>query len=87
MRSIARCVWSLLLLTCTTLSQNAQPSPPAQELLTKGKELYTQEGPKAALPLFEEALKMLEDYEGDDILDVVVQYFSGTSTATASTTY
>jgi CHAT domain-containing protein/Tfp pilus assembly protein PilF len=59
MRSIARCVWSLLLLTCTTLSQDAQPSPPAQELLTKGKELYTQEGPKAALPLFEEALKML----------------------------
>src|SRR5207245_10589098 len=58
MHSIARYVWCLILLTCTSLSQNAKPSTPAQELLTKGKQLYTQEGPKAALPQFEEAIKM-----------------------------
>ena len=58
MHSIAQCVWCLILLTGTALSQTATPSTPAQELLTKGKQLYTQEGPKAALPQFEEAIKM-----------------------------
>src|SRR6058998_3854007 len=58
MHSIAQCVCCLILLTGTALSQTATPSTPAQELLTKGKQLYTQEGPKAALPQFEEAIKM-----------------------------
>ncbi len=58
MHSIAQCVWCLILLTGTALSQTATPSTPAQKLLTKGKQLYTEEGPKAALPQFEEAIKM-----------------------------
>ena len=58
MHSIAQCVCCLILLTGTALSQTAAPSTPAQELLTKGKQLYTEEGPKAALPQFEEAIKM-----------------------------
>ena len=55
---MAQCVWCLILLTCTAVSQNATPSTPAQKLLTKGKQLYIQEGPKAALPQFEEAIKI-----------------------------
>ena len=41
-----------------SVAQSSQPS--AEELLAKGKQLYTQEGPKTALPEFEEALKMFE---------------------------
>src|SRR5436309_15904554 len=58
MHSIAQCVCCLILLTGTALSQTATPSTPAQKLLTKGKQPYTEEGPKAALPQFEEAIKM-----------------------------
>lgn len=45
----------LILVVCACVAQK-EPSP-AQKLLDQGKQLYTQEGPTAALPLFEEALK------------------------------
>ena len=56
MRAIVKYACCVLLLVCVSLAQGGQPS--ADELLTKGKQLYTQEGPKTALPEFEEALKM-----------------------------
>jgi len=60
MRAIAKlvCYCGLALLCVTAWPQDAHPSP--QERLTKAKQLYTQEGPKAALPEFEEALKMFQ---------------------------
>jgi CHAT domain-containing protein/Tfp pilus assembly protein PilF len=58
MRTIVRfvCCCGIALLSVTAYPQDAQPS--AQQRLTKAKQLYTQEGPKAALPEFEEALKL-----------------------------
>ena len=60
MRTIAKfvCCCGIALLSVTAWPQDAYPS--AQERLTKAKQLYTQEGPKAALPEFEEALKMFQ---------------------------
>ncbi len=60
MRTIAKlvCYCGLALLCVMAWTQEARPSP--QERLTKAKQLYTQEGPKAALPEFEEALKMFQ---------------------------
>ena len=60
MRTIAKfvCCCGVALLSVTAWPQDAHPS--AQERLTKAKQLYTQEGPKAALPEFEEALKMFQ---------------------------
>lgn len=47
------------LLVCALSAQSTQPvAQSAQELLTKGRQEYTQNGPKAALPEFEDALKM-----------------------------
>jgi CHAT domain-containing protein/Tfp pilus assembly protein PilF len=56
MRAIIELVFSLSVLACTSASQDAQPF--AQKLLATAKQAYTQDGPKAALPQFEEALKM-----------------------------
>src|SRR6266704_4774415 len=60
MRTIAKfvCCCGIALLSVTAWPQDAYQS--AQERLTKAKQLYTQEGPKAALPEFEEALKMFQ---------------------------
>src|SRR6202162_1643542 len=60
MRAITKlvCYCGLALLCVTAWTQDAHPSP--QERLTKAKQLYTQEGPKAALPEFEVALKMFQ---------------------------
>src|ERR1700756_4016067 len=60
MRATTKLVWycGLALLCVRSWPQDVRPS--AQERLTKAKQLYTQEGPKAALPEFEEALKMFQ---------------------------
>jgi CHAT domain-containing protein/Tfp pilus assembly protein PilF len=47
-------VFCVALLAGTAAAQNVQP---VQDLLAKAKQTYTQDGPKAALPQFEEALK------------------------------
>ena len=56
MRATVKYAGCILLLACASFAQGGQPT--AEELLAKGKQLYTQEGPKPALPEFEEALKM-----------------------------
>ena len=56
MRAIVKYACSIFLLACASFAQGGQPS--AEELLAKGKQLYTQEGPKPALPEFEQALEM-----------------------------
>lgn len=56
MRATVKYAGCILLLACASFAQGGQPS--AEELLAKGKQLYTQEGPKPALPEFERALKM-----------------------------
>ena len=72
MRTIAKfvCCCGIALLSVTTAwPQDAHPS--AQERLTKAKQLYTQEGPKAALPQYEEALKVFQadkDRHGEAIV-------------------
>ncbi len=59
MHAIAKCACCLFVLATALWSQRvAAPSTQAQELLAKGKQLYTQEGPKTALPPFQEALKI-----------------------------
>ena len=59
MRALAKYVCCIPLLVCPLAAQGTQPSAQSfQELLAKGKQAYTQEGPKVALPEFEEALKM-----------------------------
>jgi len=58
MHAISRYALFLVLLACAASSQTATPPTSDNELLEKGKQLYTQDGPKAALPQFEEALKM-----------------------------
>src|SRR6202158_2357772 len=59
MRTIAKlvCYCGIALLSVTAWPQDA---PSAHERLAKAKQMYTQEGPKAALPEFEEALKMFK---------------------------
>ena len=64
MHVISKCALCLVLLAWATLSQSATPPTSSQELLEKGKQLYTQDGPKAALPQFEEALKIFRS-DGD----------------------
>jgi CHAT domain-containing protein/Tfp pilus assembly protein PilF len=56
MRATVKLGFAMTLLACALAAQNAQPS--AQDLLAKAKQIYTQDGPKAALPQFEEALKI-----------------------------
>jgi CHAT domain-containing protein/Tfp pilus assembly protein PilF len=56
MHAIIKYVCCLTMLVSTLRSQT--PSPTAQELLDKGKLLYTQQGPNAALTEFEDALKL-----------------------------
>jgi len=61
MHAIAKCLLGLsclFLLAGTSWPQSVTSQTPAQELLAKGKQVYTQEGPRAALPQFEEALKV-----------------------------
>ena len=68
MRAIIELVLSLSVLACTSAAQDAQPS--AQNLLATAKQAYTQDGPKAALPQFEEALKMFragKDHHGEAV--------------------
>src|ERR1700751_2504656 len=60
MHAIAKCLSGLsclVLLMGTSWPQSVTSQIPAQELLAKGKQIYIQEGPRAALPQFEEALK------------------------------
>jgi CHAT domain-containing protein/Tfp pilus assembly protein PilF len=71
MRTVAKfvCCCGMALLSLTAWPQDARPS--AQERLTRAKQLYTQEGPKAALPEFEETLKMFQadkDRNGEAIV-------------------
>lgn len=68
MRTTAKCVCCLVIASLA-LTQEAHSSA-AQDLLDKAKQRYTQEGPKAALPEFEEALKMFrtdKDRQGEAI--------------------
>lgn len=68
MHAIAKCL--LVLLAGTSLPQILTSQTPAKELLTKGKQIYTQDGPKAALPPFEEALKQFRssnDRHGESV--------------------
>src|SRR4029077_6280011 len=57
MAKLAKIASCLIFLSSACWAQNNPPPSTTEELLTKGKQLYTQEGPKAALPPFEEALK------------------------------
>jgi CHAT domain-containing protein/Tfp pilus assembly protein PilF len=68
MRATVIIAFSIALLACVSAAQNGQPS--AQELLAKGKQTYTQDGPKVALPQFEEALKLFrahDDRQGEAV--------------------
>jgi CHAT domain-containing protein/Tfp pilus assembly protein PilF len=56
MRAAIKYVCCLTMLVSTLRSQTS--SPTAQELIDKGKLLYTQQGPKAAMTEFEDALKL-----------------------------
>ena len=71
MRAITRCACCVLVLVGTLWPQGAvAPSTQAQEFLTKGKQLYAQEGPKPALQQFEEALKIFrssQDRHGEAV--------------------
>jgi len=59
MQTIAKCSCCLFVLATSLWPQSVgAPSTQAQELLAKGKQIYTQEGPKAALQPFQEALKL-----------------------------
>ncbi len=58
MHAITKCSFCVFVLVATLWPQAAKPSTDGQELLANGKQLYTQEGPKAALPNFEGALNV-----------------------------
>jgi len=58
MHEIARRGGCLILLLGVAIAQITAQKTTAQDLLTKGKQLYVQQGPRAALPIFEEALKI-----------------------------
>jgi CHAT domain-containing protein/Tfp pilus assembly protein PilF len=47
----------LILFVGVAIAQSPVAKPTAHDLLTRGKQLYLQQGPKAALPQFEEALQ------------------------------
>jgi CHAT domain-containing protein/Tfp pilus assembly protein PilF/predicted negative regulator of RcsB-dependent stress response len=68
MSAFIKFVFCVIFLACTAVAQTARP--PAQDLLTKAKQVYTQEGPKGALPIFEDALKIFrgsKDRHGEAI--------------------
>lgn len=68
MRAIVTIMFCVPLLASASAAQGAQPSAP--DLLTKAKQTYTQDGPKAALPLFETALtvfKASKDRQGEAV--------------------
>jgi len=58
MQACAKLAFSLLLLVLSCWPQTAGQVASAEDLLAQGKKLYTEEGPKAALPRFEDALKI-----------------------------
>jgi CHAT domain-containing protein/Tfp pilus assembly protein PilF len=74
MRSITKYAFYIALLAATACAQDAEP--PAQVRLAKAKQLYTQEGPKAALPEFEEALKMFRASKDRHGVAVVLGYIA-----------
>src|SRR5216683_6887585 len=74
MRSITKYAFYIALLAATAGAQDAEP--PAQVRLAKAKQLYTQEGPKAALPEFEEALKMFRASKDRHGVAVVLGYIA-----------
>ena len=57
MPKLAKFACYLILFASACWAQGNPPQAKMEDLLTKGKQLYIQEGPKAALPPFEEALK------------------------------
>lgn len=57
-KALATSIWYVAVLTLPLQSQTLSNS--ALDLLTQAKKAYTQEGPKEALPKFEEALKMFQ---------------------------
>src|ERR1043166_4295248 len=61
MRAIIKLAFSLILLACASAAEDAQPS--AEDFLVKAKQAYTQDGPKMALPQFEEALKLFRAHD------------------------
>ena len=71
MLAITRCACCVFVLAGTLWPQGAvSPSTRAQGFLTKGKQLYTQQGPKPALQQFEEALKIFrssQDRHGEAV--------------------
>ena len=67
MSGFIKFVFWVALLAGMAAAQNAQP---VQDLLSNAKQTYTQDGPKAALPQFEEALKIFraaKDRRGEAI--------------------
>lgn len=70
---IASCLISLV---SACWAQNSPPRSTTEELLTKGKQLYTQEGPKAALPPFEQALKQFRSNHDQHGEAVVLGYIA-----------
>src|SRR5579864_348138 len=58
MRTTAKYVYGLVLLSAAAWPQNAPVS--TQDMLASAKQAYIQEGPRAALPKFEEVLKIFE---------------------------
>jgi CHAT domain-containing protein/Tfp pilus assembly protein PilF len=58
MRAIIRLLLCVAFLGGVSAAQDVQPS--AQDLLTKAKQTYTQDGPKAALPQFEAAHRIFQ---------------------------
>jgi CHAT domain-containing protein/Tfp pilus assembly protein PilF/predicted negative regulator of RcsB-dependent stress response len=68
MSAFIKFVFCMILSACTAAAQTARP--PAQDLLTKAKQVYSQDGPKGALPIFEDALKISrgsKDHHGEAI--------------------
>ena len=59
MSAFIKFVFCVTSLACTAAAEAAQP--PAQDLLTKAKQIYTQDGPKGALPIFENVLKIFRE--------------------------
>jgi CHAT domain-containing protein/Tfp pilus assembly protein PilF len=70
---IASC---LIFLASACWAQNSPPPSTTEELVTKGKKLYTQEGPKAALSPFEEALKQFRSSHDQHGEAVVLGYIA-----------
>lgn len=58
MQGCAKLVTCVLLLVVSSSSQAPSQSGPLKDLLAEGRKLYTQEGPRVALPRFQEALEI-----------------------------